>query len=135
MAGAVNNPGVYSLNSGVRIEDAIAAAGGVTAKANQSYINQTLNLAQKISDGIKIYIPEEGQTNSKEVTGVETTASSLININTAIADELDSLPGVGPVTAQNIIKNRPFSSVDELLSKKAVNDATFDKIKGLLSAY
>lgn len=137
VSGEVKKPGVYDLSRDARIEDAIKAAGGVTESADQKYLSKSINLAQKVSDGMKIYIPkvsEVGQAGSSaivsqttsEVAGAET---SLININTGSITDLDILPGVGPVTAQKIIDNRPYNGIEDLLTKKAVTRSTYDKIK------
>ena len=137
VSGAVENAGVYQLPNNSRIEDAIKLAGGFSEKANQEYISKYLNMAQKLSDGSKVYVPSEGEQVSSigttQVAGVST--SSQVNINTASESELDSLPGVGPVTASKIISGRPYQSVDELQSKKIVSKAVFEKIKDQLVVY
>lgn len=131
VSGAVNKPGVYKLSSGSRIEDAISQAGGFTQDAQNEYITKVLNLAQKLVDGSKIYIPKEG-----EIAGVSAVSEAKkININTASLSELDSLSGVGSVTAQKIVAGRPYQTVEELVSKKAVGKAVFDKIKDQLVVY
>ena len=138
VSGEVKNPGVYDLPRDSRIEDALKAAGGETESADPRYMSKSINLAQTVSDGMKIYVPKiseaplrldsAGQAgNSGEITGTET---SLVNVNTASASELaDKLLGVGPVTAQKIIDNRPYNGIEDLLTKKAVTRATYDKIK------
>ena len=110
----------------------------MTESADPRYMSKSINLAQTVSDGMKIYVPKiseaplrldsAGQAgNSGEITGTET---SLVNVNTASASELaDKLLGVGPVTAQKIIDNRPYNGIEDLLTKKAVTRATYDKIK------
>lgn len=132
--GAVVKPGVYKLNGDSRINDAVISAGGLTDKADRSKIN----LAVKLVDGQKVYVPNINETGSSgsggQVSGVNDTVSSRsVNINTASESELDKLPGVGPVTAGKIINGRPYGSPDELLSKKIVNKSTFEKIKDLVS--
>lgn len=132
--GAVNKPGVYKLSSDSRVNDAIAAAGGLISGANGAKIN----LAAKVSDGQKVHIPSVNDRGSSgsggQVSGVADTVSEQgININTASESELDKLPGVGPVTAGKIIGGRPYASLDELVSKKAVGKATFEKLKDLIS--
>ncbi|KKR80286.1 MAG: Competence protein ComEA helix-hairpin-helix repeat protein [Candidatus Daviesbacteria bacterium GW2011_GWA1_41_61] len=140
VAGAIERPGVYLLNSESRVEDAIKAAGGVTQEADSQYLSQSLNLAQRLSDGVKVYIPYQGDPASVSggsVGSVAGTASqnNIVNINNAGSDELDKLPGVGPVTAQKIIDNRPYSGIEELLTKKAVSRSVYEKIKSLVSTY
>lgn len=131
VSGAVNNPGVYSLPTDAPIEDAIKIANGFAPKANQEYISKSVNLSQKVSDGQKIYIPFAGESGVvlSAAIGNSSSTSSLIGVNSASADQLDSLPGVGPVTAQKIISSRPFGSLEELTTKKAVSKSVFDKIK------
>ena len=140
VSGAVNTPGVYKLNDGDRIEEAIRLAGGFSEKANSEYISKNLNLAQKLSDGTKIYIPFEGSTppNGSVDYGQVSGAAIVIgkiNINTASQSELEALSGVGPVTASKIISARPYSSVEELISKKAVGKAVYEKIKDSVVVY
>lgn len=137
ISGAVNKPGVYSLESNTRVEDAVNLADGFSTKANKDYISKQLNLSQKLSDGIKIYIPFEGEISVPLVAGASTqstqaTQSSKISINNASQKELEELPGIGPVTAQKIIKNRPYSSIDDLITKKSVSKSVFAKIKELI---
>jgi competence protein ComEA len=94
-----------------------------------------------VSDGTKIYIPKVGETLPSStdnsvlpggaVAGVATTG--LISINSASSTELESLPGIGPVSAGKIIDNRPYGSMDELISKKAIGKSVFQKIKTLIS--
>ena len=136
--GAVINPGVYSLNSNSRVKDALIAAGGISSSADRYWIAKNLNLALKLSDSMKIYIPFQGETDSassgQAASGVVQT-SSLININSASLSELDTLPGIGPVTAQKITDGRPYSSIDDLLTKKIVKSSVFEKIKNKISVY
>ena len=129
--GAVTRPGVYKLKADSRVNDAINAAGGLSGSADQSKIN----LAAKITDGQKIYVPKIGEstTSIKGSTSTTGTTSEVINVNTASESELDKLPGVGPVTAAKIIASRPYSSLEELLTKKAVSSSVYEKIKGLIA--
>jgi competence protein ComEA len=136
VSGAVNKPGVYSLDSGARMEDVIKAAGGFSSKVNQEFVAKSLNLSQKISDGQKIYIPLEGEQASvvigAAVNGAASSTNGLIGINSASTDQLDSLPGVGPVTSQKIVSGRPYSSLEDLTTKKIVSKSVFNKIKDLV---
>lgn len=139
--GAVIKPGVYTLKEDSRIQDALIAAGGMSDTADRGKIAKGLNLASKISDGGKIYIPFVGEaaeiaqsgTSSQAVMGDAT--GGLININTASASELDSLSGVGPATAEKIISNRPYEKIEDILSKKAVGASVFEKIKAKISVF
>ena len=131
--GAVKNPGIYKLAADSRVNDAVVAAGGLSQDADSARIN----LAAKLSDGTKVYIPSHNDPVSSGSAGsvAGEVAASLININTATEAQLDSLPSIGPVTAQKIIASRPYSAKEELLSKKAVGSATYDKIKDLITVY
>lgn len=137
VSGAVNTPGVYDFSSGDRIEDAIARAGGFATTVDTSYIAQKLNLSAKLVDGQKLYIPYKNDTEvyglnqnfPSEVAGI----TSLVGINSATVAQLDQLPGIGPVTAQKIIDNRPYSSLEELISRKIVSQSVFNKIKDKIS--
>lgn len=137
--GAVIKPGVYKLDSSARIVDSLAAAGGMSEEADRDYVQKNINLAKKVADGDKIYIPRVGEDILSSDSGVSSSGnsvgeSSTININTATETDLDSLPGVGPVTAGKIISGRPYSSIQDLLNKKVVGQAEFDKIKDQISA-
>jgi len=131
VAGGVKNPGVYDLASGSRLKDAISKAGGFSDQADTVAIAQTINLASLVEDGVKIYIPVKGEAS---VAGAS-SKSSLININTATATELDTLPGVGSVTSAKIISGRPYANVSELASKKIVSEKVYGQIKDLVRAY
>ena len=146
VSGAVESTGVFSLSSGARIEDALIAAGGVSADADRIWMEKYLNRAAKIIDGQKIYIPridEQSDVLSAKEEGVYQNASStqessfenLININTATQKELESLWGIGPVYAQNIIEHRPYSNVEELLSKKIIKKNVYERNKDKLTVY
>ena len=138
VSGSVAKPGVYQLSEDSRIEDAINAAGGFSDQSNQEYISKYLNMAQKLSDGSKVYVPSIGEQVQSSVSGgtvAGVAAQAKININTASESELDTLSGVGSVTASKIISGRPYQSIDELLGKKAVSKAVFDKIKDQLVLY
>ncbi len=135
--GEVANPGVYKLKQGSIIQDGLVAAGGLSALANRDFVSKNINLATKLSDGQKIYIPKEGESASASVLGssTSTTVSGLININTASESQLDTLSGVGPVTTGKIINNRPYSAIEELTSKKVVSQKVFDQIKNKITTY
>jgi len=132
VAAGVINPGVYSLNPDARIQDGLVAAGGLSENADREWVSKNLNLAQRLADGTKIYIPKIGE-NVKGIAG--SIASDQININTGSIEALDSLPGVGPVTAQKIIDGRPYSTIDELISKKVVGEKVFGEIKEKITVY
>ena len=140
VSGAVNKPGVYQLKDGSRIEEAIKAAAGFSEIANEEYISKYLNMAQKLSDGTKVYVPAVGDPTSPGgyagqgvVSGPNTQAK--VNINTATQAELEALPGIGPVTASKIISDRPYQRVEELIEKKIVGKSVFEKIKDQIVVY
>ena len=116
VAGAVRRPGVYRMTSGARVEDALKRAGGATAHADLSQINR----AAKLEDGRQILVPRRASRTavaSAPATAAATPAQP-VNLNTATLEQLDTLDGVGPTTAQKIIDFRTahggFGSVDEL---------------------
>lgn len=140
IAGAVNKPGVYELTTDQRVEDLIKVAGGFSENANTEFISKSLNLSQKVSDSQKIYIPfAQESIESGVVAGASTVNNSNLNskvsINKGNQSELESLPGIGPTTASKIIANRPYAKIDDLLDKKAVGKATFEKIKELIEIW
>ena len=133
--GAVANPGLHSLDPDSRIDDAVDAAGGFTSKADRRWISKNLNLAAKLSDGQKIYIPKMGEVaeNTTSTGQVASEISGKININTATEAQLDTLPGIGPVRAGKIIAGRPYSTLEELRTKNVLGESTFEKIKNLIT--
>ena len=139
VAGAVIKPGVYELKAGARINEALIAAGGLGEEADREWVEKNLNLAAKVTDGQKIYIPSEGETEKvAPLQGKGTTLMTrldLVNINTASSAELDTLWGVGEATAKKIIDNRPYGAVEELLTKKAVKNNVYEAIKDSVSVY
>lgn len=141
ISGAVVKPGVYTLDSDARIQDLLVVAGGLSSVADRDWVDKYVNLAAKVVDGSKLYIPKTGEyaneVNTESVLAAQTNGSQFqtININTAAAKQLDELPGVGEVTSAKIIDNRPYTSIDELLTKKVVNNSTYEKIKDKISVY
>ncbi|MBI2420982.1 MAG: helix-hairpin-helix domain-containing protein, partial [Candidatus Levybacteria bacterium] len=97
------------------------------------FIEKNINLASKVTDGMKIYIPRVGESLSSGVNTTISSGSSLVGINSAGQAELEALPGIGPVTAGKIIAGRPYSSIDDLVAKKAVSQSVFEKIKDQIS--
>jgi len=175
VAGAVKNPGVYELSESSRLGDAIAAAGGLSLEANALEVAQVLNLASKIRDAQKIYVPFAGETlasvlgggeeyvdtelvtesgntaggtdtqesssaqsnegsmvsnqDQAKTAGESTAVSTKVSLNTATAEELMALKGIGEVRAGNIIAGRPYTSVDELLTKGVLTVSLFEDLK------
>jgi competence protein ComEA len=142
--GAVRRPGIYRLSPASRVGDAISAAGGYGGRVD-AIAAQSLNLAAKIEDGQQIHVPARGEAAAAGTALAPGAASGVsahrpagaINVNTASAAELDTLPGVGPATAAKIISARaekPFASVDELRDRKVIGAATLEKIRDLVVA-
>lgn len=134
--GAVINPGIYTLADGSRMHDLIVASGGLSASADRDWFAKNLNQAAKLADGQKVYIPREGEEILPPMsTGFVSSGdiSALIGINSASLKDLDSLPGIGIVTAQKIVDNRPYSQISDLLDRKVVTASVFEKIKDKIS--
>ncbi len=137
IAGAVMKPGLYELPDDSRINDLLTVAGGLTAEADREWVSQNLNLAQKLIDGTKVYIPKMGSLEPKTVnqSATEVKKGEKVNLNTASASELDTLWGIGPATAQKIIEGRPWARPEELLEKKVVKKNVWESIKDQVSVY
>ncbi|MCX6794175.1 MAG: ComEA family DNA-binding protein [Candidatus Gottesmanbacteria bacterium] len=130
--GAVELPGVYTLPAGSRVEDAITAAGGLGSDVDEEVFAKTVNRAAKITDGAKLYIPKAGVDQTSN--NISDSQNGLpVSVNFATAAQLDVLPGVGPVTAQKIIDNRPYQTLDDLVTKKAIGPSVYEKLKSNLS--
>ncbi|MEG2642863.1 MAG: ComEA family DNA-binding protein, partial [Eubacterium sp.] len=127
VAGAVNNPGVYTLDGGSRVIDAVDAAGGLSPEAD----GDALNLAAVVEDAAKITIPTIH--TGEEEGGGSISSSGLVNINTADKTTLMTLSGIGEVLAQNIIdyrtKNGSFTNLEELKNVNRIGDKLFEQIK------
>jgi competence protein ComEA len=134
VAGAVRRPGLYRLREGSRIDDAIAAAGGPTAKARLDAVN----LAAPIADGEQVVVPGRGAAGAPAATppAAGSSPSAPLDLNTATAEQLDSLPGIGPVTAQKILDYRQehgaFHSVAELEGVPGIGPGRLAQLKGLV---
>lgn len=146
VVGAVKSPGVYEIETGSRVDDAIKIAGGLSSDADSTWLEKTVNRAAKITDGSKLYIKSVDEQSevlsAKDSTGDQSGSSThsadsskSVNINTATVSELDSLWGIGLITAQNIIEQRPYSSVEELLSRKILKSNVYERNKDMFSVY
>ncbi len=138
VSGQVYKPGIIILEGGKRLVDAIELAGGLKSNADLDRIN----LAKKLSDEEKIYIPEIGEeinpnieTVSIESDLIQAKEAGKININTCTKEELISLPGIGEVIATRVLEYRlenPFKSVDDIKSVSGIGDKKFEGIKDLI---
>ncbi len=132
--GAVQRPGIYEIPNDSRIQDVLITAGGLLAKADRTTMSKTINLAQRLFDGQKIYFPEVGETVVNVTAGSSSQSNSAtININTASESDLDTLAGVGPVTAKKIISGRPYQNISDLITKHLVGQSVYDKIKDTIT--
>jgi competence protein ComEA len=137
VAGAVMAPGVYTLDVGARVTDAVAAAGGAAVDADL----RVVNLAALVADGERIYVPKVGETVPAVVGDAsavdDTTPSGPVNVNSATADQLDVLPGVGPTTAEAIVAHReqhgPFQTVEQLADVRGIGPVKLDALRGLVT--
>ena len=133
VSGCVANPGLYELEEGSRLASAIEAAGGFTEDA----ACDSVNLARRLEDGEMVVVlsMSAGSGANEEIPEAK-TASSLININTATAEELEQLPGIGPSTAQMIVSDRmangSFKSPDDLKRVTGIGDKKFETISALI---
>jgi competence protein ComEA len=137
VAGAVARPGVYKLPVGSRVADALAAAGGYSTDVDPRAAETKLNLAAKLQDAQLISVPRRAESGASSpsttaATGTSSVPAGPINLNTASAAELDTLPGIGPATAAKILASReekPFASVDELVTRKIVTPTILAKFR------
>ncbi len=146
VVGAVPRPGLYDFSEGARVQDAIDAAGGLLAEADPG----SINLAALLEDGQQLNIPYASGSEPAQGSGTGSSfaqplpteaptagAQDLININTATLEELDSLPGIGPTTAQKIIDyrtaNGPFAAIEDIMNVSGIGPATFQNIKDLIT--
>jgi competence protein ComEA len=143
--GAVVEPGVRQLPAGSRIADAIAAAGGYGSDADLAGAAATINLAQALGDGEQIRVPRIGDAQvaggSPQTSGAPAPggggAGAMVNLNTATPEELEALPGIGPVTVQKIVAARqeqPFASLDDAVQRGVINRGQLEDIQGVATA-
>lgn len=133
ITGQVKNPGVYIVKNSIKLYQLIEIAGGGLETADLS----SVNLAKKIEDGEKISIPAKAFYKSSENKSVANNKeidsdSQTVNINNATVEELDKLPGVGLSTAKNIVKNRPYNSLEDLLKIKRFGKKKLDSLRPII---
>ncbi len=146
VSGEVNDPGVYVVEPGMIVEDVIQLAGGFTDKADRNLVN----LALRVRDELQVVVPAVGETVALptappeagmsavvEPAAATPTIPAIININTATLEELDTLPGIGPSTAQNIIDHRtqngPFAQIEDIMNVSGIGEGRFNEIKALIT--
>lgn len=130
VVGAVARPGVVRLPAGARVQDALLAAGGMTADADAL----ALNKAAPLRDGARIYVPRPGEAVPAGALG--TGAELKVNLNLATANELDALPGIGPATAAAIVRARtakPFAAIEDLQTRGLVSARVFADLRDLVT--
>ncbi len=144
VSGAVNNPGLYEASNTDRLKNMIDKAGGLTVNADKDFFALNFNLANRVVDEQKVYIPtvwevsngyttdditQTGQSSSSES---DDSSFETISVNEATLEELDTLPGVGKITAQKIIDNRPYGALQELIDRKILGKTVYENIKILI---
>ena len=144
VAGAVSRPGLLELPAGARVGDAIAAAGGYATDADLDAAAAALNLAQRLADGEQIRVPRLGDVPAGVAAGTATDSGDehanpggpapggLVNLNTASPEELEALPGIGPVTVQKIVaarQERPFASLDDAVQRGVIHRGQLEDIR------
>jgi len=132
----VRAPGLYRLRQGSRIADAVARAGGATRKADLAAVN----LAAPLADGVQVVVPVRAAAGSAAGTGAPGASgapAARVSLASATIDQLDALPGVGPVTAQKIVdfrqKHGPFRSVDDLDAIPGIGPARIEQLRDLVT--
>ena len=150
VAGAVAAPGLRELPAGARVGDAIAAAGGYATDADLDAAATSLNLAQRLGDGDQVRVPRLGEAAAAAAQPVASgaaapgptgtgpsTGGGPVNLNTASPEELEALPGIGPVTVQKIVaarQERPFTSLDDAVQRGVIHRGQLEDIRELATA-
>ncbi len=146
IAGAVANAGVYELDSSAIVADVVSAAGGFKKEVDKVYVARDLNLAKELKSGEHFYIPFAAERDLKALVlpaagGISSGGgpgggggvAQLVNINTATSEQLQTLSGIGPSTADKIISARPYNKIEDLLNVSGIGPATLEKIKNLIT--
>ena len=135
VCGEVVNPGVYELTSGMRICDAVDAAGGLTKKASRDY----WNLAEELTDGQMLYFPTAEEAKKREESAAESggTADGKVNINTADISQLLTIPGIGQIRAEAVLayrqENGNFQSIEDIMKVSGIKNGLFEKMKDYIT--
>lgn len=135
VSGAVKQPGVFELQPGSRIEDAVKAAGGFGPLAD----TQKLNLAQPLTDGQGVEVPRRAEGQAASATGATSVsgAGSMVRLNSATEAELETLPGIGPALAGRIVEHRnrhgAFQRIEDIQEVPGIGAGRFEKMKGRLT--
>lgn len=140
LSGAAVRPGLYELSAGSRVDDLLMLAGGLSDEVDRDWTEKNLNLAAKLQDEDKLYIPRQGELarggSSGQVAGLTARADAVfrkINLNTASAVELEKLPGIGPAYALKIVDYRqahgPFVRIEDIQKVSGIGPKIFEKIR------
>lgn len=133
VAGAVARPGVYVLPAGAIVGQALEAAGGAIVQADLSH----LNLAAPVAEGQQVLVPRQGTPLPSPDAAAAAPQTGLLDLNRATAPELERLPGIGPVLAQNIVDHRerygPFRAVEDLLAVSGIGPARLEQLRSLVT--
>jgi competence protein ComEA len=133
VSGAVAAPGLYVLGADARVVDAVAAAGGFAPGADEAAVN----LARPVSDGEQLHVPATGEAPAAGAASADLTGDGRVDLNTAQAAELDTLPRIGPAMAQRIIEwrdaNGRFTSVEDLLAVPGIGDKMLETLRDLVT--
>lgn len=133
--GAVVRPGVYEMNVGARVKDVLVKSGGFSGDADRIYAQKMVNLAELLKDGQKIYFPFLKDTPKVIGYSEANSSNNFVNVNTSSVKELDTLWGIGEARAENIVKNRPYSSLEEMVSKKVITQQILERNKDVMNVY
>lgn len=143
ISGAVNKPDVYEITFNMRLGEVLKKAGGLSLNADRLFFSRNFNLSQILEDQQKIYVPSREEifegvmpetspiSNSSVLS--EQPRAYRVNLNTASVTELDTLPGIGKITAEKIMSNRPYGSIEDLVAKNVVKSGVFTNLKELIS--
>lgn len=144
--GAVVEPGIRELPAGARVADAIAAAGGYAVDADLEAASAAINLAERLSDGAQIVVPRIGSgaasgegsaAGDAAADGAGAGDGGPVDLNSASEEELDALPGIGPVTVERIVearRERPFESLQDAVDRGVLDRGQLEEIEGLATA-